>query len=460
MKGMDIYKSLGHISEEMIQEAELTTGKLTSNKWNWKHFTAMASSLVLIVGLSLFFMENGGSDGGLTESSGAGDVMSGSSGSDTDAAENGGDSGGISGSSGSSTGTDEEEYQVGTLYFNKFRDSRGSDKKAVEGYFTKKLEHDVIFNAFPHLKSLEETSGLTELSGTTSYSSKDNVATFYDGHFEYSLENNKKVYLDLRTDGWEVWTVFEEDEPIESEILGVPVLASIWWGSDRGHCYEAKFEIGDISYRVLMYDYETREDSIMPETTKNFFTDLVTQMIFEGQTDLSLFDVPPEEIPFLLDEELTQSEMFEEEDFGRYMPDFSSLLHFESSKRLVTQEKNYLDARWSPTVKVEVRNMTKTDEKRLVSAEDTYVYDVSMFPYNRDDPDEYELRNTIQDKEDFAIFLAEELTQEMVNMRVGKYKQNTHVYVLYGDVLVKVYANYLSGDDIWDALKDLPREIS
>ncbi|MFI3254213.1 MAG: hypothetical protein R3Y63_07715 [Eubacteriales bacterium] len=80
MKGMDIYKSLGHISEEMVQEAEETTGKLSSHKWNWKYVSAMASSVALIFGLSLVFFQNGGSDGGVSpESSGAGGEISGSS---------------------------------------------------------------------------------------------------------------------------------------------------------------------------------------------------------------------------------------------------------------------------------------------------------------------------------------------------------------------------------------------
>ncbi|MFI3249916.1 MAG: hypothetical protein R3Y07_03005 [Eubacteriales bacterium] len=61
MNGIDIYEGLGHISDKMIQEAEQTTGKLSSKSWIRKGYTAMVASIALVVGIGL--SDNSGSDG-------------------------------------------------------------------------------------------------------------------------------------------------------------------------------------------------------------------------------------------------------------------------------------------------------------------------------------------------------------------------------------------------------------
>lgn len=260
MKGEDIYYSLGYISEELIQEAYETTGKLRNNQWKWKHLTAMAGS-ILLLGVSLFVFQNGGSDNSFNESS----------------------TSGSSGSSGTADGnilvpetegTEEEKEYV--LQLNQLAESVAKVEVLPESYFIEDLEEGEIQTAFPYVS---EWSNMINITGQIGYFTQGDVVIFYDGNVEVVLEQDRRVKIQFAKEELDTSYVVEGEEVL-SEIQGVSVMVGCMETRNNGYLYYAEFMLENISYQVEMTSSDEAE---------SLFTELVVDLILGSGIDASLF---------------------------------------------------------------------------------------------------------------------------------------------------------------------------
>lgn len=169
-------------------------------------------------------------------------------------------------------------------------------------------------------------------------------------------------------------------------------------------------------------------------------------------------------------EAYTPTQVFEDETFGRFIPELSIATCYEGWRIHEEEGEDSLYSNWtvveetgaSARVQINVMKMTPEKESRIVSPENTVEYDIS--PYTR--PWIESLPSEIYDKVFKPIFRAEELTEEMLKIRVAT-NRLILFYVLYDDILVDVWVETfevppdsfydLLVKDLWESLKVLPR---
>ena len=248
-----------------------------------------------------------------------------------------------------------------------------------------------------------------------------------------------------------------EEEPTVCTCNGVDVTAYVWAMDSSRITLNACYEIN--GYQIsLGYDITANE---VEKAKKEFETLLYLLTDYEeGRPDL--MSVVPEVIPEYFDRTLTQEEAYRDEDFGPWMlheiPDgFTE----ESIRRYKDQNSNDLSGLWTKGYDELSWRICFSDEEahaRVTSAADTKNYDLSLYPIPRADSVPEELRTIVND----PIFLAEELTLEMVMSRAYKTDEagdsngwRMNFGVKYGDVIVEVRAKGVDPEWIYQQLSDL-----
>ncbi len=420
MKGYDILQGLSHIDESFIQEAEVDT--LRKNSGVIKLVLPIAASFVILF-TSLLLWQRGG-DAIITPN---GDNLGDSS---------------------------EDIPPISTTQYSlHLNDTQMvSDARVfLEGHFWYALDEVQLSSLLPNVTQKHDTTG------SVHYSSKDDEASLFEVYTYSTISESIKGSVTVALNEI-VHDVIIDGEAISSEIEGVEVTAGLFVTDknskgERNYIYYAEFMLGEISYYAELVSYGEEANTI--------FTQFVADIILGGEADLSVFDNPI--IPELIDEELTESEAYAEADFGSYLFDVPSDYAFNSAYRWLNQTTNSLFASWSKgysDISISVSEHNEDSISRLVSPEQTELYDILLYSIPWADSMPSDTRHIIQN----PVFKIEELTQEMIEMRgyvleeVGDPSSESvkmSFCVLYGDVVVDISCEGLSASYLYEQLSKI-----
>lgn len=411
MNGKDILTGLGNIDESFIEEA--VSEKTSRNNKTIKWAAPMAACFAVVVLLAAL-SQNG--DGALQIHSG----------------EN------------KSSPTGVETVTGYSLRLNQAA-AMSANRVMIQGHFWKELSAEQTAAVLPVV------SGKYAVTGTVHYSSTANRAAleYVDASAEIDESISGTIRISPRKAEFGCYII--DGEPILSEIEGVTVNAGLYImdGNNQGekeYSYYADFKMDGIFYHAELTSENKRVDDV--------FTAFVADVILGGKADLSVFDNP--EIPKIIEKVLTENEAHNEADFGKYLFAIPNDYAFNGAHRLLNQSHDFLLASWSKgydDVRITVSKLNEESKARMVSPEDTKLYDMSLYPIPWADSmprDKYQIIEN-------PVFRAEDLTLHMIRMREytrGEADEGVSVRfsVLYGDVVVEVDAEGLSAEYLLEAL--------
>lgn len=272
-------------------------------------------------------------------------------------------------------------------------------------------------------------------------------------------ENIKRTTIELAPGEVVSDLLYENEvEPVFSDVYGVSVLAGTFLLEEKDIAlYFAEFNLEGIAYFVRTYDDNGESGAVR-------LTEIVGAIIENGAPDLSVFENP--EIPEMRNEELSLEKARLEPDFGAYLPeDVPSRFGFVSAHRIISQQSNSLYATWSVAydhISWRVSEPTDNDRERIVFANETEKYDLSLYSFPLSDSVPEELREIVES----PVFLAEELTPDIVKARAMYVDTDRgdipgwrmSFAVLIGDVLVDINAKGATPEQIWEMLAGLVEE--
>ena len=344
--------------------------------------------------------------------------------------------------------TEPTEY---TLFLNNTDLMMSADKIAIKGHFWNELTDEEIKQILPVLSEKHE------LTSTVHYSSQDNVATVFEVYADITTVKNQTVRITIAPDKIEKCYLID-GEPILSEIEGISIEAGVFVTDknskgNQNYIYFADFKIDGIAYYIeFVSENKKSEDD---------FTSLVADIILGGKADLSIFENPV--IPNLIDEELSEQEAYNETDFGKYLFEIPSDYAFNGAYRWLNQNTNSLFASWSKgynDVSISVYPNDEDSTSRIVSPEQTELYDMSLYPIPWAESMPNDTRQIIQN----PVFRIEDLTLDMIKMRGYTFNEvgvpsgdslNLRFSVLYGDIVVEIKSEDLSASYLYDKLISL-----
>ena len=162
-----------------------------------------------------------------------------------------------------------------------------------------------------------------------------------------------------------------------------------------------------------------------------------------------------------LNETITLDEARNDPDFGGFLPtNIPSQLNFESASRFINQDFNSLFVLWHSlqpsmdSVRWQVSKTTDDDRARVVSVNESEKYDMSLYSIPLFESVPEELREFVHN----PVFLAEEITLETIRARVLQGRGNTQISsfsVVYSEVVINIYANGVSPEQIWEMLTEI-----
>lgn len=400
MNGNDLLKALSRIDDGLIAQAE--KGKVSKTKTRLA-VSAAASFLVIFAALFLW-LGNQSAYNSATPSIGNSATVSG---------------------------------KVYTLYFNNC-DSQAARDIYIEGHFWQELTEEQAIKLLPGI------SKNYQVSGTVHYSHADGATSIFSVNTSFkSSGGDVEVTI---SPGEVVKCYVIEGDPVISEIEGVKIDAGIFASGEKAYIYYADFSIEGVAYYVEYTGSEYDGD---------FFTGIIADIVLGGNADLTPLCSPA--VPELRDDALTESESYNEPDFGAYLPKVPVSYQFNNGRRFINQEDDYLLASWSHgynDVWVKISKLKEQDLQRLVAPEDTQLYDMSLYPIPWADSMPSDTREIIEN----PIFKIEDLTADMLKMREyisgerSKDCVSMSFSVLYNDIIVEIYAKGLSSEYLFNEL--------
>ena len=266
----------------------------------------------------------------------------------------------------------------------------------------------------------------------------------------FELESGVRIRLAPGALTHTVLIYFEEDPEI-SYVHGVAVTA--FKSGDYGFAfYLADFMLNGIEYRVEMSGTDEHID---------IMTEIVSMLIIGGAADLSVLADPV--IPELRNEEMTLAEAQSDPDFGAFLPaSIPGGFRFDNAWRFIDQHSNGLLVFWDAGmdyIRWGISKPTEHDMDRVVSVDDREKFDLSLYPIPWMDSVPRELIEFVTN----PVFLSNELTLEAVQARVMQSDRGRgdaqslqiNFGVLHNDVVITIFVNGLSPEQVWDMLSDV-----
>lgn len=336
------------------------------------------------------------------------------------------------------------------LYFNK-ADSQIAANLSIKGHFWENLSSKQASKILPNIFDQ------FQVEGTINYSHTDGNTIISSINTTIKVEEKKDVKITIAPNKV-VKCYMIDGEPILSKIENVDIEAGIFKTDKNSkgrsnYIYYADFKIEDIAYYV---EFTGKKND------KTFFTNIVADIILGGKADLSIFDNPT--IPELRDDRLTETEAYAEMDFGKYLLKIPNNYQFNDAVRFINQNSNYLFASWSQgydDIRITISNLKEEDKKRIISVNDTELYDMSLYPIPWADSMPRDKAYIIEN----PIFIVEELTLNAIKMR--EYTRNDigdtnnvsiRFSVLYHNVVVEVSTEGVSSEYLFKELTSLPQD--
>lgn len=337
-----------------------------------------------------------------------------------------------------------------TLYFNNV-DSQVAGDLYIEGHFWEEL------TTLQAEKLLPNIAKKYQIDGTVNYSHTSESTSLFSANTSFNA-NGKDVKITIAPN--EVIKCYLiEGKPVLSEIEGVKIEAGIFTTDknskgEQNYIYHADFKIDDVAYYV---EYSGKK------TDKEFFTNIIADIISGGKADLSILDNPT--VPELRDDKLTENEAYAEADFGAYLPKVPNSYLFNGATRFINQVSNYLFASWSQgydDIRITISKLKEQDRDRIVSVQDKELYDMSLYPIPWADSMPRDTNEIIEN----PIFKIEDLTIDILKMRgyirgetndPSGNSVNMRFSVLYDGILIEVSTEGVSSEYLFDELSKIPR---
>jgi len=348
---------------------------------------------------------------------------------------------------------------VPTLTFNRINSQISVSRIFADGHFWHDLTAEQLSAIFPDLGfpifATADYSGDGSLFGVTAYEISNS------GDIVMQNEFFIRTTIQLAP-GAVVSGVIFDYEPIESYILGVPVVAGVLdlGFNDNPRLYTASFEIDGIAYRVKLHDDSEGDEG------QNRLSAIVGEIIRNGAADLIVLADPV--IPELRNDRLTLTEARMDPDFGAFIPgNIPPQFGFESAYRFINQDTNALFVLWGTgrmdTLHWQISRPTEHDLRRIVSADQRERFDMSLYSIPFFDSIPEELWQYVHN----PVFLAEEMTLDIVRARAyntgrGGSASDLRIMnfgVLYGDVVISVSAGGVSPEEVWMMLSGVMESI-
>lgn len=423
MNGKDILLGLGHVDEQFIYEAEIK--KINSSRRFFKYAMSIAASFAIV--FSLFALnQNGGNTPPVNPNP---DVLPPVISGDADVTK------------------PSTNYK---LQFN-HASTLSASRITIKGHFWNTLDQEQILNVLPIL------SQNYEVEGTVHYSSEDGKAALYEISTAVTVNENMSGKVTVSPN--EIvkdYTIV--GEPIISQIEDTPIEAGLFITDknskgERNYIYYADFKLGGIAYYM--------EFASKNEKAEKDFTSVVADVVLGGKADVSIFDNPT--IPKIIENNLTESEAYKETDFGKYLINIPTGYLFNSANRFLNQNNDLLFASWSKgydDVRVQVSRLDENSKARIVSPQDTELYDMSLYsiPWADNMPrDKYHIIEN-------PVFRIEDLTLGMIELRgytrgetddTSGNSLNLRFSVLYNEVVVEVSSEGVSAEYLYEELSAL-----
>lgn len=296
-----------------------------------------------------------------------------------------------------------------------------------------------------------------QIDGTVNYSYSSGAAWIFNVDASFNA-NGRDVKITIAPDEV-VKCYLIESKPVFSEVEGVKIEASIFMTDknskdEQNYIYHADFKIDYVAFYVEYWG---------EKTDKEFFTNIIADIILGGKADLSILDNPT--IPELRDDKLTENEAYAETDFGTYLPKVPNSYLFNGATRYINQVSDYLFASWSQgydDIRITISKLKKQDKDRIVSVQDKELYDISLYPIPWADSMPRDTREIIEN----PIFKIEDLTIDILKMRGyihGETNEpsgnsvNMRFSVLYDGILIDVSTEGVSSEYLFDELSKIPR---
>jgi len=337
-----------------------------------------------------------------------------------------------------------------TLYFNNVN-SQIADNLYIEGHFWKEL------TSLQAEKLLPNIAKKYQIDGTVNYSHTDESTSLFSVNTRFNA-NGKDVKITIAPNEV-VKCYLIQGKPVLSEIEGVKIEAGIFTTDknskgEQNYIYHADFKIDYVAYYV---EYSGKE------ADKEFFTNIIADIILGGKAGLSILDNPT--VPELRDDKLTENEAYAETDFGAYLLKVPNIYLFNDAIRFINQDNDYLIASWShgyDDISIKISKLKEQDKDRIVSVQDKELYDMSLYPIPWADSMPRGTRKIIEN----PIFKIEDLTIDILKMR-GYIRSETNdpsgnsanmrFSVLYDGILIEVSTEGVSSEYLFDELSKIPR---
>lgn len=256
-----------------------------------------------------------------------------------------------------------------------------------------------------------------------------------------------KVYADV---------ILEDPEAVTGRMGPLEYTAYRWEGC--GGLMWAKFQIGGVAYtasvNVNLEDAERAERDL-----RMVLTCYQGRALNGSAPDLDDYHMRETHV-WIDDSGLTLAQAREDETFGVYMPG-SVPRGFTQDllRRYKADDGDWLYGSWYDgnynNLVWQVSYLDDYDAARITSVEDRENYDLSLYSFPLGESVPAELRSIV----DHPVFLIEELTLDTVYARAYKLNEagdtngwRMNFSVLYGDVVVRVYAKGVSPEWIFEQL--------
>lgn len=428
MNGKQLYREIGLVDEDLIQEAEARKKNFRRSLW-MKGLAVAACAAVGIVGI---VWQQGLLSGPKQEKKpGAGSFVS------TEA-------------SGGGLGT-ESAGDAYALILNPV-DGQTALDLAIPGHFWEKLTDEELDAICPAAKDFE---GCGRIPLTANYNG-DGELVFVEGTAETNAGG--ELYVQVAPGEVVLDCIFNTEKEEASEIDGVSVVAGYFDDTYDGTAiYFANFTLEDVGYYVELKG-KNAEKAMLPA--------FIDAIICGGKAD---FTVLHPQIPEWREDSLTLEEAYGDEEFGAYLPkEIPEGFGFEEATRIFyegteeREETNYLSCWWYKgydEIDWCVSYLTEEDTERITAVSDTENYDLSLYPIPRAESVPEELMEIV----DNPVFRIEELTEEAVRARAYRVEEegDTDGYrmgfsVLYpGNVLVDIWVKGVNPEKVYQMLTQL-----
>lgn len=289
-------------------------------------------------------------------------------------------------------------------------------------------------------KILPTISSKYEVEGCVNYSYWEGKVSIFNINTTLKIQDKNNVEITIAPKEVQKCYVFD-GEPVISDINGVKVEAGIF--KDNNYIYYADFIIDDIAYYV---------EFVGEEKDKDLFKSIVVDIILDGKTDLSILNNPT--VPKLRNDNLNEKEVYEESDFGDYLIKVPNTYKFNSARRFINQESDYLFASWSMgynDIDIKISKLREEDKNRIISIEDVNLYDMTLYPSPWSETMPSDKREIIEN----PIFRSEDLSLYVIKKRGYSNNMSMRFSVLYNDVLVEVMTEGIDYEYLYNQLKNI-----